>query len=189
MEHTSKITFSYKDKLIAIQFATGDLLNADKVKYAYRMDGFNDHWLPTQENKIVFSSLNPGTYTLFIKACNSDEVWNEEATVLYITVTPPFYLAIWAIILYIFIVIGLIIFIIYRTRKHHRIKLERQRLQLKGEQDANLNEMKLRFFTNISHDLRTPLTLILTPLQILLNEAANESMRKKLGTMYKNAQQ
>lgn len=189
IEHTSKITFGYKDKLIALQFATGDLLNADKVKYAYRMDGFNDQWLPTQENKIVFSSLNPGSYRLFIKACNSDGVWNDEATVLDITVTPPFYLSNWAITLYIFLVIGLIIFIIYRTRKHHRTKLERQRLQLKSEQDANLNEMKLRFFTNISHDLRTPLTLILTPLQTILSGSLEDGLRKKLNTVNKNAEQ
>lgn len=189
LEHNSKITFNYKDKLIALQFTTGDLLNADKVKYAYRMDGFNDQWLPTQENKIVFSSLNPGNYRLFIKACNSDGVWNEEATVLDITVTPPFYLAYWAIILYIFFVIGLIFFIFYRTRKHHNIKLERQRLLLKREQEANLNEMKLRFFTNISHDLRTPLTLILTPLQTILSGMLEDGLRKKLNTVNKNAEQ
>jgi len=189
MEHTSKVTFSYKDKVIALQFATGDLLNADKVKYEYKMDGFNDQWLPTQENKIVFSSLNPGSYRLFIKACNSDGVWNDEATVLNITVTPPFYLSNWAITLYIFSVIGLIIFIIYRTRKHHHIKLERQRLQLKNEQEANLSEMKLRFFTNISHDLRTPLTLILTPLQTILSGVLEDGLRKKLNTVNKNAEQ
>jgi DNA-binding response OmpR family regulator/nitrogen-specific signal transduction histidine kinase len=91
--------------------------------------------------------------------------------------------------LYIFIAIGLIIFIIYRTRKHHRIKLERQRLQLNREQEANLNEMKLRFFTNISHDLRTPLTLILTPLQTILNGVLEDSLRKKLNTINKNAEQ
>ncbi len=189
MEQTSNITLSYKDKLIELQFATGDLLDADKVKFAYRMDGFNDHWLPTQENKIVFSSLNPGSYKLFIKACNSDEVWNEEATVLNITVTPPFYLSDWAIVLYVLIVIGLIVFIIYRTRKHHHIKLERQRLQFKREQEANLNEMKLRFFTNVSHDLRTPLTLILTPLQTILSGALEDGLRKKLNTVSKNAEQ
>ena len=153
------------------------------------MDGFNDQWLPTQENKIVFSSLNPGNYRLFIKACNSDGVWNDEATVLSITVTPPFYLSNWAITLYIFSVIGLIIFIIYRTRKHHHIKLERQRLQLKNEQEANLSEMKLRFFTNISHDLRTPLTLILTPLQTILSGVLEDGLRKKLNTINKNAEQ
>lgn len=189
MEYTSKLTFSYNDKLIALHFATGDLLNADKVRYAYRMDGFNDQWLPTQENKIVFSSLNPGDYRLFIKACNSDGVWSDEAVVLDITVTPPFYLSNWAITLYIFFVIALVIFIVYRTRKHHRIKLERQRGQLKREQEAKLIEMKLRFFTNISHDLRTPLTLILTPLQTILSGVLDDGLRKKLNTVNKNAEQ
>lgn len=189
MEHTSSITLSYKDKQIAFKFATGDLLNADKVKYTYRMDGFNEQWLPTQENKIVFSSLNPGNYQLFIKACNSDGVWNDEATALNIIVTPPLYLSNWAVALYVVVAIGLIIFIIYRTRKHHRAKLERQRIQFKSEQDANLNEMKLRFFTNISHDLRTPLTLIISPLQAILSGVLDDGLRKKLNTVNKNANQ
>ena len=189
MERTTSLTFKYNDKLIALQFTTGDLLDADKVKYAYRMEGLNNQWLPTQENRIVFSSLNPGNYRLFIKACNSDGVWNEKATVLDITVTPPFYLSDWSIAAYVFIVIGLIIFIVYRTRKHHRLKLERQRMQLKNEQEVTINEMKLRFFTNISHDLRTPLTLILTPLQTILGGTLEDSLRKKLDTVNKNAEQ
>ena len=189
MEQTDSLTFRYYDKLIALQFTTGELLNADKVRYEYKMDGFNDQWLPTQENKIVFSSLNPGNYKLLIKACNSDGVWNEEATVLDITVTPPFYWSNLAKTFYAFLVIGLIIFIIYRTRKHHRAKLERQRLQFQREQEVTLNEMKLRFFTNISHDLRTPLTLILTPLQTILNGVLDDGLRKKLSTVNKNAEQ
>ena len=189
MVHTSSLTFSFKDKLIAFQFTTGDLLNADKVKYAYKLEGFNDKWLSIQENKVVFSSLNPGSYRLFIKACNSDGVWNNDSSVLDITVTPPFYLSGWAISFYILLVAGLIIFIIYRTRKHHYIKLERQRVQLEQEQQENLNEMKLRFFTNISHDLRTPLTLILTPLQMILSGSVEDGLRKKLNIINKNAEQ
>jgi signal transduction histidine kinase/DNA-binding response OmpR family regulator len=133
--------------------------------------------------------LNPGDYRLFIRACNSDGVWNEKAAVLNITVTPPFYLSDWAIALYVLIIIGLIIFIIYRTKKYHRAKLERQRAKLEREQEANLNEMKLRFFTNISHDLRTPLTLILTPLQTILSGVVENGLRKKLNTVNKNAEQ
>ena len=189
MEQTSSLTFSYKDKLIALQFTTTDLLNADKVKYKYKLEGFNDQWLLTRESKIVFSSLNPGDYQLFIKACNSDGVWNEKATVLDITVTPPFYRSAWAIALYVLLLFGFIIFIIFRTRRHHQLKLERQRIQMEREQQENLIEMKLRFFTNISHDLRTPLTLILTPLQTILSGRIEEGLRKKLNTINKNAEQ
>jgi len=189
LEQTSSLTFSYNDKLLTFQFTTGDLLNADKVKYVYKLEGFNDEWFPTQGNKIEFSSLDPGRYRLFIKASNSDGVWNEEATLLDIKVTPPFYLSIWALIIYPILVFGLIIFIIYRTRKNHRTKLERQKIQLEHVQEANLIEMKLRFFTNISHDLRTPLTLIITPLQTILSGMLDENLRKKLNTINKNAEQ
>jgi signal transduction histidine kinase/DNA-binding response OmpR family regulator len=189
MEQTASLTFNYNDKLLAFQFTTCDLLNADKVKYVYKVEGFNDQWLPAQGNKIEFTSLAPGNYRFFIKACNSDGVWNEEATMLDITVKPPFYLSVWALILYSLLFISLIIFIIYRTRKNHNTKLERQKIQLQHEQEANLIEMKLRFFTNISHDLRTPLTLITTPLQTILTGVLEDGLRKKLNTINKNAEQ
>lgn len=189
MELTSKLTFKYNDKLISLHFTTGDLLNADKVKYIYQIEGFNSQWIPTQENKIVISTLPSGSYRLLIKACNSDGVWNDDPTILFITVTPPFYFSIWAYILYSILAISILMYFIRKTKERHRIKLEQHRIQMDHEKEIHINEMKLRFFTNISHDLRTPLTLIITPLQILLNDTTNENMRKKLSTMYKNAQQ
>lgn len=189
IEQTDSLTFSHDDKLISLTFTSGDLLYADRVKYAYMLEGFNDQWLVIPENKVVFSSLPPGNYKLLIKACNSDGVWNEEASVLNIAVTPPFYLSRWALIFYGLLAIGFLIFIRYWVKRRHRIKLELHRAQLEGDQKANLNEMKLRFFTNISHDLRTPLTLITTPLQTILSEDMEEGLRRKLQTMNKNAEQ
>ncbi|WP_423126931.1 hybrid sensor histidine kinase/response regulator [Gaoshiqia sp. Z1-71] len=189
MELTRSLTFRHNDKLISIHFTTGDLLYADKVKYAYKLDGFHDQWQTTSENRIVFSSLTPNDYKLYIKACNSDGVWGDQVSFLNITVTPPFYLSGWAIALYILSTIGIFVYIVHRTQKRHRIKLETQKMRMEREQEANLNEMKLRFFTNISHDLRTPLTLILTPLQTLLNAPLEAGLRKKLGTINKSAEQ
>ncbi|MEP6930897.1 MAG: two-component regulator propeller domain-containing protein, partial [Flavobacterium sp.] len=189
MEQTAEITFSYDDKLIAIQFTTADLVNADKVRYLYQLEGFSNQWLPTEKNKIEFSSLAPGTYKLLIKASNSDGIWNEKATVLAITVTPPFYLSGWAIVLYILAITGITIYLISYTKKKHQKELEQQRIQLEHLQQINLNEMKLRFFTNISHDLRTPLTLITIPLQTILNKDLEDSLRAKLGIVYKNVEQ
>jgi len=189
IELTSSLTFKYNDKLISLKFATGDLLNSDKVKYVYQIEGFNNQWTLTNDNNIIISSLPTGKYRLLIKACNSDGIWNNDPTVLIINVTPPFYASIWAFILYILLIIGIIVYYIRKREERHRIKLEQQRIQLDHEKEIHINEMKLRFFTNISHDLRTPLTLIITPLQILLNDTTNESMRKKLSNIYKNAQQ
>ncbi len=189
MELTSQLNFKYSDKLISLQFTTGDLLTSDKVKYVYQIEGFNTQWIPTQENKIVISTLPSGNYSLFIKACNSDGVWNDTPTILFIHVTPPFYSSVWAFIAYTLLIISLLVYYIRRKEKRQRIEFEQQRIQIDHEKEIHINEMKLRFFTNISHDLRTPLTLIMMPLQIMLNDTMNESMRKKLSTMYKNAQQ
>ena len=189
MQLTSNLTFKHDDKLISLQFTTGDLLNADKVKYVYRIEGFNNQWVPTQGNKIVISSLPSGDYRLLIKAANSDGVWNNVPTELFITVMPPFYFSIWAFMVYTILIIAGLIFFARKTRERQIIKLEQHRIQMDHEKKMQINEIKLRFFTNISHDLRTPLTLIITPLQILLKEVTDESMRKKLSTMYKNAQQ
>ncbi len=188
IELTDKVAFSYKDKLIAFQFSTGALLNADKYKYAYRLEGFNDEWVETTDNKIVFSSLKPGDYKLVIKACNSEGVWSKYSTSLDINVNPPFYLSVMGKGLFVLILLLLIIIIFYRNKKRNNLKLEHERKFLKQEQEKTLNEMKLRFFTNVSHDLRTPLTLITTPLQSILDQKLDENLRKKLNSVYKNAE-
>lgn len=189
MEKAPNLRFKHSDKLIAIHFTTGDLLYADKVRFAYKLEGFHNEWQTTSENRVVFSSLRPGAYTLLVKACNSDGVWNEKASSLGISVAPPFYLSRWAFILYLLVFVGLVTLVLYRILKKQYEKLELQRLQLERDQKANLDEMKLRFFTNVSHDLRTPLTLILTPLQSILNEPLDEKLRKKLEIIGKNAEQ
>ncbi|WP_428232800.1 two-component regulator propeller domain-containing protein [Flavobacterium sp.] len=189
MQLTSELEFKHDDKLISLKFTTGDLLNADKVKYVYKIEGFNNQWMPTQGNKIEISSLPSGDYKLLIKASNSDGVWNNVPSELLITVLPPFYFSMWAFILYTFLIITAISFIVHKARERQLANLEQHRVLMDHDKKMHINEMKLRFFTNISHDLRTPLTLIITPLQILLKETGNESMRKKLAVMYKNAQQ
>lgn len=182
------LSVRYDDYLISIEFAAGDLLNADKIRYAYKLKGLNTQWYYTNENKVAFTTLPPGNYKLLIKACNSDGIWNDEASELNITVSSPIYLSNVAIILYILFAIGMISYVIYRFKKHHYIRLEQQRAKLEQEQKLLLNEMKLKFFTNISHDLRTPLTLIISPLQMLLSETLDDGIRKKLNTINKNAQ-
>lgn len=189
MEQTNALEFRYSDKLIGIEFTTSDLLNANKVKYAYQLEGLNNQWYYTSENRFVFTTLHPGSYRLLLKACNSDGVWNDEVAELAILVTPPFYLSKWAFLLYALLLFFLLVLAIYRTRTHRHKKMQQQLMQLEHEQKIQLNEMKLKFFTNISHDLRTPLTLIITPLQIVISEVVNDNLRRKLQTVYKNAQQ
>jgi signal transduction histidine kinase/ligand-binding sensor domain-containing protein/CheY-like chemotaxis protein/AraC-like DNA-binding protein len=186
---TPSITLRHNDKLFSVQFTTADLVNADKVRYAYKLEGFNNQWVMLNDNSVMFSSLAPGSYRLMVKASNSDGVWNDHASVLHITVTPPFYLSVWAIALYIIVALAIPIVFFVRTRRHHAKKLEQQKLQLERDQEKSLNEMKLKFFTNISHDLRTPLTLITIPLQNILSRDLEEGLRHKLSIINKNVDQ
>ena len=189
IELMSALNLKYNDKLVTLEFTTVDLINASKVKFRYRIEGFNNRWITTKKNEIVITSLPPGEYRLLVEACNSDGIWNTEAKVLLINVAPPFYFSYWAILLYILVALVIVLFLIYRGQRRHQVKLEQQRLQMAHEHELKINEMKLMFFTNISHDLRTPLTLIITPLQALLKDIRDDSLKKTLEIMFKNAQQ
>ncbi|HLP04173.1 MAG TPA: two-component regulator propeller domain-containing protein [Paludibacter sp.] len=189
IELSSQLDLKYNHKHIKLEFSTLDLINADKVKYQYKIEGFNDQWISTTKNEIYLTSLPVGKYKLLVKACNSDGVWSAEPKVLVLNVAPPFYLSFWAIIVYILLSFDLILYAIYRNQKRHKYKLEQHTIQMAQEQEMKVTEMKLRFFTNISHDLRTPLTLIITPLQSMLRDVKDESLKKKLDVMFKNAQQ
>ncbi len=186
---TKSLALKYDDNLVTIEFAAGDLLNSDKIKYAYKLEKLYTQWFYTNENKVVFNTLPPGSYTLFIKTCNSEGIWNDEAATLDITVSPPWFLSNWAKALYLFFIVCLTILTVSWMKKRQRARQIQQRIKIEQEQKLLLNEMKLKFFTNISHDLRTPLTLIISPIQMLLNETKDEGVSKKLNTVYNNAQQ
>lgn len=189
IELISALNLKYNDRLVTLEFTTVDLINANKVKYRYKIEGFNNQWITTKKNEIVITSLPAGDYRLLVEACNSDGIWNNEAKVLSINVAPPFYFSYWAIMLYILVTLVIVLFLIYSAQRRHRVKLEQQRQQMAHEHELKINEMKMMFFTNISHDLRTPLTLIITPLQALLKDINDDSLKKKLEVMFKNAQQ
>ena len=188
IEQTSSLVLSHDDQFIPLEFMVGDLLNANNISYAYMLRGLNKQWLFTRANKVTFSSLPPGEYDLLIKARNADGEWYDELTMLNITIIPPFYKTLWAYLFYISFILVLIVYLIWRLRKQHNSKLEQHRLKLEYQQKIYIADMKLRFFTNISHDLRTPLTLIITPLQIMLNEISDKAVHKKLTVIYQNAQ-
>ncbi|MDD4969408.1 MAG: two-component regulator propeller domain-containing protein [Paludibacter sp.] len=189
IELISALNLKYNDKLVTMEFTTLDLINANKVKYRYKIEGFNKQWITTKKNEIVITSLPVGNYKLLIETCNNDGIWNNDAKVILINVAPPFYFSYWAILLYILVAFVIVLILIDRGQRRHQIKLEQQKRQMAHEHELKINEMKLMFFTNISHDLRTPLTLIITPLQTLLKDITDDSLKKKLEVMFKNAQQ
>lgn len=179
---------AYNDFQIDIRFFTKEILAATDVQYAYRLMGMNEAWIYTRTPVVSFMSLPPGSYQLQIIASGSSGEWGTPS-VIPIYVEAPLYLRWWMKLIYnllaILIIVGIILVVVRRQKERVRILQE----QFEHEQYIRMSEMKLQFFTNMSHDLRTPLTLIMVPLETLVKEQLPEKIHEKLLLMQKNAKQ
>ena len=190
LEYVETLVLAYDDNLISIEFTASDLLNPGNMSYEFKIEGLNDNWNPTDGNRVSLSNLLPGKYELKVRARSGEGEWNESPDGLRIVVAPPSYLSASAVSLYLLVLVAVVLLIIYLVRRHMAARKLRAMRKLEQEQQQRLNEMKLKFFTNIGHDLRTPLTLILSPLQMLMKEiddTTDPKSRKKLEVINKNA--
>ena len=186
---TKEIKLKYRQNVFSVEFSSMNYVLPEKTKYAYKLEGFNQDWLIADENvhKITYTNLAPGTYTLMVKAANSDGFWNESAASLKIVIEPPFWRSGFAYLFYILIIISLLVRarIMILTRERNRYKLEQ--IELEAKRNHEIDDMKLRFFTNISHELRTPLTLIISPLENVIKVINNDEQKQKLEMVHRNA--
>ncbi len=170
LQNDSHITLKHYENSIAFEFASLDYAAPQKIRYAYMLEGFTDSWSYTSSERRFanYTNLNSGTYIFKVRATSTDGVWSEVVSKVFITIHPPWWRSPWAIIIYVLITIGVLYgfrkLILIRANFMHDIKLER----LQRESLEKLNRAKLQFFTNVSHEFRTPLTLILGPVQSLL---------------------
>ncbi len=165
---TPSLTLKSSHSSIAFEFAASNYLPTNKDEIVYQLEGFSEEWTPTRDAKFVtYTNLNPGKYTLRIKNNNSNTNLVNEAR-LDIEVLPPIYKTPIAYLLYLVLISGLLYYLFrsYKQRIKLQASLEYEQRHLQDIE--NLNQSKLRFFTNISHEFRTPLTLILGQLEMLL---------------------
>ena len=187
---TKSITLNYKHRVIGFKFAALNTSQIEKVKYAYRLEGFNDEWIYNSYNNrlIVFSNFPPGSYILTVRACNTDGIWDEKGTYLQIRVHPPFWRSWGAYFIYFGLFIGLLLLVrqitVTQTELKHKALVE----QLEREKETKINSLKIKYFINISHEIRTPLTLIVPPLEKLLKiENLSKEVKESLNLIYRNA--
>ncbi|GHV51471.1 hybrid sensor histidine kinase/response regulator [Bacteroidia bacterium] len=187
---TKEINLHYSDNYFTLSFAALDYCMPGKSRYYYKLEGFNDQWLETGRGnrRVTYTNLNPGKYTLYLKAVNNDGIESPTPLVLGIHVHPPFWNTVWAWILYGCLIAGGGVYTYCRISKRSEQKLVYARENMRVSQQLEMDEMKLRFFTNISHEFRTPLTLILSPLESLLNKAKDPEEKELLTIMRRNAQ-
>lgn len=183
----SSIVLKSNHSIFSFEFATSNYLPANKDEIVYRLDGFSKDWTSTRgQNTITYTNLPAGDYTLLIKSIGKNKAFQADYR-LDIRVLPPFYKTTWAYLIYIAIVGGLLYYVIrtYQTRFHLRESLKYEQQHIRDVEE--MNQSKLRFFTNISHEFRTPLTIIIGQMETLLQmQAFAPSIYNKLLNVYKN---
>ncbi|MFL5744130.1 MAG: two-component regulator propeller domain-containing protein, partial [Niastella sp.] len=189
ISETETITLRYDENIFTLEFAALGFINNHKTRYAYRLKGFNDNWLYTDGRirKATYTNLDPGKYTFYVKASDERGKWSDPAVAVTIVVLPPFWLSPLAYVLYILIALALLYFarrsVIQQTKM--RFALEQERKEASRMRELDL--MKTRFFTNVSHEFRTPLSLILTPLEGMIKTAAEPAQRTQYQLIHRNA--
>ncbi len=186
---TSAITLKPSQSSFSLEFAVPNYLSGRRNIFAYKLLGFDKDWFTGERNSASYSNLSEGTYTFMLKVANNDGVWSDTVTQLQITVLPHWYASRLAFFLYIavFLACAYVGYSVYKNRSKMQRELELERIN--RVQMEEMNQMKLRFFINMSHEFRTPLTLIISPLRDILNSGVKDGwLRKRLELIYSNAQ-
>ncbi|MCE7063124.1 two-component regulator propeller domain-containing protein [Dyadobacter sp. CY343] len=184
---TDRIVLEYSQNVFTIEFAALNFLHPEKNHYIYSLEGFNDQWFEADNTrKVTYTNLDPGTYVFKVQMKEGGASTERS---LRVVILPPFWRTPWAYVLYFLIAAGALMIarwiLIERERMNFKLEQERHYAQQMHELDM----MKIKFFTNVSHEFRTPLTLMLTPLENLLkNISADHAVHRQLSLVHRNAQ-
>jgi signal transduction histidine kinase/ligand-binding sensor domain-containing protein/DNA-binding response OmpR family regulator len=183
------ITLTYAENVISFEFAALNFTRPEKNQYAYKLEGFDRDWVQCGTRRTVtYTNLDPGSYVFRVKGSNNDGIWNDEGASVILVATPPFWKTWWAYTVYALFVVGLLYG--FRRFEHSRLVLKHE-VELKEVEARKLTEMdrmKSRFLANISHEFRTPLTLILGPLETARSRIVDNTALHALQVVKRNGQ-
>jgi signal transduction histidine kinase/ligand-binding sensor domain-containing protein/CheY-like chemotaxis protein/AraC-like DNA-binding protein len=184
-KNRSFLRFKHNQNFFTVSFSTNNFIEGASIKFSYMLENFNKVWMNSNAREAQFTNIPPGEYVLKVKY---NKEFEEESQIaeLNIVILPPWYLSIYAKLFYVLAVMGMLYFLyVYLTRKY-----ESKRLQLAHELDQKykeeMYENKLRFFTNITHEFCTPLTLIHSPSERILNYEGSDQYIKKYAHIIKS---
>lgn len=189
ISYTKDITLRYNENNFSVEFVALSYDNANKNLYSYKLEGFNDEWLTSSAGtrRATYTNLDPGEYTFTVKASNDDGFWNNKGISLKIIILPPFWKTPVAYGIYMCIIIVVLFFarrmVIHRARMRFALEQERKEAQRMHELDM----MKIKFFTNVSHEFKTPLSLILSPIEKIVKTSYEPEQKKQFQLIHRNA--
>ena len=189
ISESDEIVVHYNQSVLTFDYVALNYINSSKNEYAHRLDGFDKGWNRVGTNRsATYTNLDPGQYVFRVIGSNNNGLWNETGTSLKITVTPLFSQTLFFKLLISGIVIAVIYFIVIFFIKREKLKNELVIERVRSKELHKIDMMKFQFFTNISHEIRTPISLIVSPLTRIKNSSlSKDQILKDIEVAYRNA--
>lgn len=189
ISETKNITLEYSENAFAIAFADLNFFNPGKSKLEYKLEGFDKNWVASDTRiwKATYTNIDAGNYVFRVRASNPVGAGNSRDLTLYIKVLPPLWKSPIAYLIYLLSIFGILYYIRKQGIKKIESRFEFERVKKEAQHMHELDMMKIEFFTNISHDFRTPISLIMAPVETLIKQADDHNSRRKLQLIQQNA--
>jgi signal transduction histidine kinase/DNA-binding response OmpR family regulator/streptogramin lyase len=184
-----ELIIKHNETNFSISFSSLNYIHPEKNSYKYKLEGLDTDWntIKKGDGSVSYSNLSSGTYTLIVYASNNDGIWSKEPLRLKIIVQPPFWSTWWAYLIYITLLIILLWQLLRYKLKKQTEEFQQAQIVRDAKKMHEVDELKFKFFTNISHEFKTPISLIVAPVDKLLKDEKSEEHRELLGIIRRNA--